>query len=191
MSIKNLTPDYDIKKDAISLVDYNPAWPTLASAMIQRIKTILPYSWIVDIQHVGSTAIPGIAAKPIIDIYVGVTSLALAIQHAIAPIEAMGFQYWQENLDKTRMFFVKGMPSFGTGRTHHIHITEYESTPWRRTILFRDYLRQHPAEAKCYEQLKHKLMEQHRYDREAYTDGKNDYVNAILQKAGFKAAELD
>jgi len=178
-------PDDNTEKDLIHLVKYNPAWPQLAEAEIQILRNQLPYSWIVDFQHVGSTAIPGIAAKPIIDIYIGVTSLSLAEQNAIKPIEALGYQFWDQRPEHPKLFFVKGMPPFGEGRTHHVHIVEYKSDYWTATILFRDYLRNHPEEVICYEQLKCRLMAEHRYDREAYTNGKNDYVANVLRKAGF------
>jgi GrpB-like predicted nucleotidyltransferase (UPF0157 family) len=83
------------------------------------------------------------------------------------------------------MFFVKGMPPFGTGRTHHIHIVEYDSNYWRARILFRDYLRSHVEEAQEYEQLKRKLMQEHSLDREAYTDAKAEFITAVLKNAGF------
>ena len=145
---------------------------------------MLPYNWIVDIQHIGSTAIPGLAAKPIIDIYVGVTSIQEA-QQAIKPIEELGYQFWTDNPNKEKMFFVKGMPPFGAGRTHHVHIVEHNSNYWRARILFRDYLRSHVDEAQKYEQLKYQLMQEHPLDREAYTDAKAEFITEVLKKAGF------
>src|SRR6185312_9094091 len=96
-------PDDNTEKDLIHLVKYNPAWPQLAEAEIQILRNQLPYSWIVDFQHVGSTAIPGIAAKPIIDIYIGVTSLSLAEQNAIKPIEALGYQFWDQRPEHPKL----------------------------------------------------------------------------------------
>lgn len=139
---------------------------------------------VIDIQHIGSTAISGLAAKPIIDIYVGVNSSQEA-QSLINPIEKLGYQYWKDNPDKEKMFFVKGMPPFGTGRTHHIHIVKYDSDYWRARIIFRDYLREHPEEIKAYSQLKYDLQKLYSHDREAYTDAKFDYIASVLKKAGF------
>jgi GrpB-like predicted nucleotidyltransferase (UPF0157 family) len=171
--------------DKIEIVPYNPHWPKAAEEEISLIKKVLPYNWIVDIQHIGSTAIPGLAAKPIIDIYVGVTSIQEAQQQAIKLIEELGYQFWTDNPNKEKMFFVKGMPPFGTGRTHHIHIVEHDSNYWRARILFRNYLRSHVEEVQEYEQLKRKLMQEYSLDREAYTDAKAEFITAVLKKAGF------
>ena len=170
--------------DKIEIVPYNPNWPRCAEEEIYSLKKMLPYNWIVDIQHIGSTAIPGLAAKPIIDIYVGVTSIQEA-QQAIKPIEEIGYQFWTDNPNKEKMFFVKGMPPFGAGRTHHVHIVEHNSNYWRARILFRDYLRSHVDEAQKYEQLKYQLMQEHPLDREAYTDAKAEFITEVLKKAGF------
>ena len=171
--------------DCIHITPYNPNWPTLAEEEILIIKNTLPYPWIIDIQHIGSTAIPGLAAKPIIDIYIGVTSMQKA-QAAIKPIEGLGYIFWLDNPNKEKMFFVKGMPPFGKKRTHHIHIVEYKSNYWQARILFRDYLRTHPEDVSRYAQLKYKLMKEHTLDREAYTDAKYNFISTILKKAGFK-----
>ncbi len=183
--MKSLTPDYDPQRDPILLASYDNKWPKMAEDEIKLLKTVLPLNLIIDIQHIGSTAIPGIAAKPIIDLYVGVKDLAAA-QNFVKPIENLGYQFWDENPNKEKLFFVKGMPPFGEKRTHHIHIVVHHSPYWSATILFRDYLRNHPEEAMCYQQVKYNLMEQFQYDREAYTAGKNEYVEGVLKKAGFQ-----
>jgi GrpB-like predicted nucleotidyltransferase (UPF0157 family) len=80
------------------------------------------------------------------------------------------------------MFFVKGMPPYGTRRTHHVHITETSGAMWRRRI-FRDYLISHPDEARRYEALKRDLMAKFPDDREAYTAAKTDFVDAVMRLA--------
>lgn len=97
--------------------------------------------------------------------------------------EWRGHEYWANNPDPKRMFFVKGMPPYGEKRTHHVHIFEQDSDHWCNKLLFRDYLRLHPDVAKEYEQLKIKLAQEHLYDREKYTDEKLDFVNRVLQLA--------
>lgn len=174
----------DLKKDHIYLVDYDPKWLSLAAEEISAVKKVLPFIWVKDIQHIGSTSVSNLIAKPIIDIYVGVESLVLA-ESAIEPIKNLGYQYWAENPNKLKMFFVKGMPPFGEKRTHHVHIVEYQSDYWQATIIFRDYLRDHPEYAKQYANLKKNLAEQFKYDREGYTDAKGEFVNQILKQAGF------
>ena len=170
--------------DKIQIVPYNPNWPKLAEEEISSIKNILPYNWVIDIQHIGSTAIIGLVAKPIIDICIGVTSIQKA-QKSIRSIEKLGYQFWPENPNKEKMFFVKGMPPFGKQRTHHIHIVEHSSDYWKATIRFRDYLLSHQEEAHKYAHLKRKLVQEHFLDREAYTNAKTQFITLILEKAGF------
>jgi GrpB-like predicted nucleotidyltransferase (UPF0157 family) len=171
--------------DPIEIVPYDPIWTESAEKEINRLKSIFPFSWIIDIEHIGSTAVPGLSAKPIIDIYIGVTSIHEA-QKAIEPIKKLGYQFWEDNPNTEKMFFVKGMPPFGEKRTHHIHIVEHNGNYWRTRILFRDYLRSHTNEARKYAKLKLKLMKEYVLDREAYTDAKSEFVNSVLAKAGFK-----
>ncbi len=80
------------------------------------------------------------------------------------------------------MFFVKGMPPFGSRRSHHVHVTERQGEMWHR-LAFRDYLRAHPEEARTYERLKTRLAVEHPADREAYTDAKSAYVESVMCKA--------
>ena len=80
------------------------------------------------------------------------------------------------------MFFVKGMPPFGSKRSHHVHVTEPDGEMWR-CLAFRDYLRAHPEEAATYERLKRQLAAEHQTDREAYTDGKSIYVESVMRRA--------
>lgn len=176
-------PGYDSKKDAIDLVAYNPSWVQSAQLEIKMLSLHLPKEQIVDIQHVGSTAIPGIMAKPIIDIQIAVRSLPAIRDIAIHHLESLGYHFWYGNPDKERLFFVKGMPPFGEKRTHHVHIVESTSKHWIDKLMFRDYLRGHPEAKAQYEALKLSLSEQYRFDREKYTDLKKDFINHILTLA--------
>lgn len=177
--IKN---DVDVlKKDHVDIVAYNSEWPTKARIEIKELREVLPSSKIIDIQHVGSTAIPRMAAKPIVDIQIAAHSLDEMKIIAIPALQKLGYEYWYENPDPERMFFVKGMPPFGDKRTHHVHIVEPTSKHWNGKIDFRDYLITHPEIAKEYQQLKIKLAEQYTYDREAYTNAKGEFVSNILK----------
>ena len=80
------------------------------------------------------------------------------------------------------MFFVRGMPPFGSRRSHHVHVTEPHGEMWQR-LAFRDYLRAHPEEAGIYERLKRRLAAEHQTDREAYTDAKSAYVESVMRRA--------
>jgi GrpB-like predicted nucleotidyltransferase (UPF0157 family) len=166
--------------DEIEIVAYDPSWPALfaaESAQLRRVLAVLP---VLAVEHVGSTAVAGLAAKPIIDIHVTVAALSAAAA-SIAPLEAMGYSFWRDNPDKTSMFFVKGLPPAAALRTHHVHITEPEKLVER--LLFRDYLRAHSDEAARYEALKRRLANDHRHDREAYTQAKTAFVRLCLERA--------
>ena len=169
--------------DEIEIVGYDASWPRLFQEERQLLVRTLPADQVLAIEHAGSTAIPGLAAKPIIDILVAVRSIEVARAVLVEPIVAIGYVHWAENPDKTRMFFVKGMPPYGERRTHHIHIVEPTSETWRRTLTFRDYLRAHTDEALRYQLLKRELAQRHRSDREAYTRAKDSYVLGVLDMA--------
>jgi len=132
------------------------------------------------IEHFGSTAIPALAAKPIIDIMLIVPEVSLWPQ-LIAPMESLGYVYWAENPRRDRMFFVKGMPPFGTGRTHHVHVRAPDDS--ESELLFRDYLRGHPEEAVRYAGLKRDLAARFPADRDAYGNAKAEFVVGIAAKA--------
>jgi GrpB-like predicted nucleotidyltransferase (UPF0157 family) len=175
--------------DEIGIVDYDARWPRLFEQERVVLEQALPADQAVAIEHAGSTAIPGLAAKPIIDIFIAVHSIEVARATLVLPIKAIGYVYWAENPDQTRMFFVKGMPPHGERRTHHIHIMEPVSETWQRVLGFRDYLRVHPDEAERYLQLKRDLAQRYRSDREAYTRAKDAYVLRVLGMARAGEAE--
>jgi GrpB-like predicted nucleotidyltransferase (UPF0157 family) len=166
--------------DEIIIVEHNPVWQLLFQEEVARIGKVLDTTFITRIEHFGSTSVPGLAAKPIIDLLMGVKSLSTARQLFVSPLESLGYAYWRDNPDPWRMFFVKGLPP-NSPRTHHIHMVEPDSILWQR-LLFRDYLRQHPDEAKNYGQLKRQLANRFTSDREAYTQGKTEYIQSIMEK---------
>jgi GrpB-like predicted nucleotidyltransferase (UPF0157 family) len=169
--------------DEIELAAYDPDWPRLFEAERALLQRILPADHVLAIEHAGSTAVPGLAAKPIIDIFLAVRSINAARAALIGPIEGLGYVYWAENPDRDRMFFVKGMPPYGERRTHHIHAFEPGSVFLQRALAFRDYLRRHPDEAATYHRLKRELAQQYRTDREAYSRAKDAYVLAVVEMA--------
>jgi GrpB-like predicted nucleotidyltransferase (UPF0157 family) len=166
--------------DDVVIVKYDPQWPIAFDRESELIRSILDPDLITRIEHFGSTAIPGLAAKPIVDILVGVSSIEIAKQVTIAPLASLGYAYWSDNPDTHRMFFVKGLPP-NSPRTHHLHMVEPDSNLWER-LLFRDYLRAHAEEAARYERLKQQLALGCSSDREAYTAGKTDYIRSIMHQ---------
>jgi GrpB-like predicted nucleotidyltransferase (UPF0157 family) len=168
--------------DEIEIVEYDPRWPTRFAEEAELLRVALDPALVIGLEHFGSTAIPGMVAKPIIDILIAVRSIAEARGTAVEPLQRLGYVFWADNPKTDRMFFVKGMPPYGVRRTHHVHITEPTAEPWLN-LPFRDYLRAHPDEAQRYERLKRNLAIVHCTDREAYTDAKAAFVEEILTKA--------
>ena len=173
--------------DEIEIVDYDPRWPTMFAEEAALVSQALDPDLLIGVEHFGSTAIPGMAAKPIIDILIAVRSLAEARATVVEPLQRLDYVFWADNPKTDRMFFVKGMPPYGARRTHHVHITEPTGEMWLR-LTFRDYLRTRPDEAQRYERLKRDLAVVHHADREAYTDAKAAFVKEILTKASRESA---
>jgi GrpB-like predicted nucleotidyltransferase (UPF0157 family) len=168
--------------DDIEIVAYDPAWPSMFEAEAAQLWAVLDGNLIAGLEHFGSTAIPGLAAKPVIDILIAVRSLDEARRSFIDPLRQLGYVFWADNPRTDRLFFVKGMPPYGERRTHHVHVTERDGELWQR-LLFRDYLRANPEVAHRYERLKRDLARRFRSDREAYTDAKSAFVEEIMAVA--------
>ena len=136
---------------------------------------------IVAIEHIGSTAVPGLAAKPIIDIMVAVRKLEDA-KSCIQPLQTITYEYLPELEAEMpdRRFFRKGPRGAGT---HHLHMVEIGSDFWERHLLFRDYLRVHPEAAQQYSQLKKELAPKFGSDRDAYTDAKTNFIESVVATA--------
>jgi len=175
--------------DEIALVEYNQRWPELFAVEAARLRAALGEG-VVAVEHFGSTAVPGLAAKPVIDLLVGVRSVAEAREKAVPALEALGYAFWHDNPNPDHLFFVRGLPPNGP-RTHHVHMVEpgkfrdpkNEAFLFWDRLLFRDYLCANPDEARRYEAVKRDLASRFPDDREAYTDGKSEYVYGVMQKA--------
>jgi GrpB-like predicted nucleotidyltransferase (UPF0157 family)/uncharacterized RDD family membrane protein YckC len=165
------------EEDTIEIVPYNPEWPLYFNQEKELLLSVLPHDLVIEIEHFGSTSIPGSAAKPVIDILL-ICSGRRQWERFIEPIKSLGYVFWTENPRKDRMFFVKGMPPYGKQRTHHVHLMDRETAKDR--LLFRDYMRNHPEEMRKYEELKKSLMKQYKTDRETYTEGKRKYIKNVL-----------
>jgi GrpB-like predicted nucleotidyltransferase (UPF0157 family) len=172
--------------DEIKIVDYDPAWPGMFEEEAARLRLALAPDLILGLEHFGSTAIPGLAAKPIIDMLLAVRSLAEARDSFRDPLERLGYLYWAENPKRDRLFFVKGLPPHAPHRTHHLHVTQLDGELWRR-LAFRDHLRTHREDAQRYEALKRDLAARYRDDREAYTEAKSAFIDEILARHSSKS----
>jgi GrpB-like predicted nucleotidyltransferase (UPF0157 family) len=157
----------------IVVVEYDPGWPQAyereRAAICQALGDL-----IVDIQHIGSTAIPGLRAKPVIDVLVAVSEFADIAEYA-RRLEPLGYQHMTHANEVVRIFFRKGLP-----RTHHLHIVEDGSWEHRRLLLFRNYLLTHPDTADAYESLKRDLAERFAGNRPQYTESKTGFVEEII-----------
>ncbi|MDQ8729451.1 GrpB family protein [Bradyrhizobium sp. LHD-71] len=110
--------------DDIEIVAYDPNWPALFEHEATRLRAALNGEPITGLEHFGSTAIAGLAAKPIIDILIAVPTLAAARANFPAKLKVLDYVFWSDNPKADRLFFVKGMPPYGERRTHHVHVTE-------------------------------------------------------------------
>ncbi len=170
-------------EDQILLENYNDSWIDKAVKEISQIKAQCCFPWLIAIEHIGSTAIKNIQAKPVIDILIGVDDIEKARLLLIPILKDMGYVFWSDNPEKDRLFLVKGMPPFGNKRTHHLHVCKFNSTKWKERLLFRDYLNTNESARLGYETLKLKLAGEFINDREKYTDGKAAFIrNTILSK---------
>jgi GrpB-like predicted nucleotidyltransferase (UPF0157 family) len=161
------------------VVPPDPAWPIMYSEEAERLRNALaPLPAVV--HHIGSTAIPGIHAKPIIDILLEVDD-PRALDHHVASFEALGYVALGEYGIPGRRFYRKDSPA-GL-RTHHIHAFERGSAGSIRHLAFRDYMRVHPEIAHAYGALKQTLALRHPEDIEAYMDGKDAFIKLHEQRA--------
>jgi GrpB-like predicted nucleotidyltransferase (UPF0157 family) len=154
---------------------YDPQWPAMFEAERAALSAVLG-PWLAGpIEHIGSTAVPGLPAKPVIDIMVAVEDLAAsrpAIE-ALAPLSYCYFDY------KAEVMHWLCKPS-DLERTHHLHLVPFESPLWRERLAFRDALRREPALRAAYRDLKLRLAANHRDDREAYTEAKTAFIQRAL-----------
>ncbi|WP_163583384.1 GrpB family protein [Gracilibacillus saliphilus] len=165
-------------KPTVTIRDYNPKWVEKFTKERNRIIEVLGDK-VVAIEHIGSTSIKGLAAKPIIDILVGIQKLE-EIDQLVNPLKEIEYEYVLKPELKNRKFFRKG--EWGKG-TSHLHICEYDSREWIEKLLFRDYLRLHPEAAQEYEVLKKSLASVYKHDRQTYTKKKEPFIKNIVERA--------
>jgi GrpB-like predicted nucleotidyltransferase (UPF0157 family) len=164
--------------DEIRLVDYDPLWPAKFDEMAAWLRKTIPPTIALRIEHFGSTAIPNMPAKPVIDILLEVPSYSQARRTLIPIFNKPDCEYWWSD---NHLTFYMRKELMGT-RTHHIHAVQQGEPVWR-WIVFRDYLRTHPDDAGRYAALKYELAAGHTTDREAYTVSKGSFVQEITAKA--------
>ena len=162
----------------IEVVDYDQDWPRQYGEERERIGAAIGDVTLA-IEHVGGTAVPGLPAKPVIDLMVGVEDIERA-GPAVAGLINLGYEYIPELESQLpdRRYFRKGSPE-----THHVHMVPVSSDYWAEHLLFRDYLRSHPQAAEEYGKLKRGLAGRHRLDRDAYRAGKVPFIDTVVAAA--------
>lgn len=169
-----------LKQNTVILSNYDENWPCAAADTVYQLKIIFGAK-AADVQHVGSTSIVGICAKPIIDIAVAVYRFA-DVWPLIPELEANGFIHNSKNDDAGQIFFSCG--DFAADvRTHHIHVVLLNSGEWNEYLHFRDFLNANPQRRKEYEALKLSLMKQYPNDRLSYTNAKAEFIQSVLTEA--------
>ena len=160
----------------VRIVPYDATWPLEFAAEADRIERAcdgLP----IRLDHIGSTSIPGLAAKPVIDILAGRPG-SVPGERYVAAFKQLGYEHKGAYGIPGRNYFRRGTP-----RTHHVHLFNWSSDAWRDHLLFRDYLRAHPEVVREYETIKRELAAMHLFDKEQYTDAKGPFVRSIVRRA--------
>jgi GrpB-like predicted nucleotidyltransferase (UPF0157 family) len=165
------------RSEPVVIVDYDAAWP----ARFERERDLVlsaAGSAAVAIEHAGSTSVPGLAAKPIVDMVMGVRDMAGA-RAAAASLSRVGYAMDSPQHDDWVLF-----NKIGDRQTHHLHAVPHEGVRWRRYVGFRDWLRAQPDDVAAYGDLKRALAAEFGHDRLGYVEAKTDFVNGILRRAG-------
>lgn len=171
--------------ERIEIVPYDPDWPRRFEEEVARLRALLPPESIGRIEHFGSTAVPGLAAKPIVDMLVEVPSMSEVAQRIAPLLQQRGYEYFWRPKEP-------GLPGIayawfirrgeGGRRTHHIHCLETGSSEWER-LLFRDYLIAHPEVAAEYAALKQRIAAELPDDRVAYAQAKGNFIERVMRLA--------
>lgn len=175
-----------VASEMIEIAPCDPVWSERFELEKAHLVSCLPDGVILRIEHFGSTAVPGLAAKPIVDMLVEVSDLAVVRALVVPVLEAQEYEYfWRPTIGDDGppfyAWFIKRDSSTGA-RTHHIHMVEGDFVEHWDCLLFRDYLIEHPETAGEYEALKRRLAAEFPRDRTRYTEGKSAFVMEIMRR---------
>ncbi|MGZ8378655.1 MAG: GrpB family protein [Gemmatirosa sp.] len=187
-SVDDAAPTLGLASGRVVLVPHDPRWADAFAREASRMRAAfggLP----AEIAHVGSTAGPGIAAKPILDVMIGRPPDDAAVAPYVAALEAIGYTHRGPYGIPGRNYFV--CDDTAGRRTHHVHMVALDGPFWRRHLAFRDHLRAHPERAAAYDALKRALAERHSDERGEYTDGKTAFIRATVRLAGVDSGPDD
>ncbi|MEZ4708412.1 MAG: GrpB family protein [Caldilineaceae bacterium] len=163
--------------DKIEIFPYDPNWPNLFTQLGATLRTALG-DVALRIDHIGSTSVPGLDAKPVIDVQIAVASFE-PLDAFRVPLTQLGYVFRAANPELTKRYFREAP---GQRRTH-IHVRQQGSWAQQFALLFRDYMRTHPADARRYAEVKYALAAQYGYDRQGYTEAKTPFIWEVMQKA--------
>jgi len=166
-----------LRRYTVRVVEHDPQWSALAADVCREALRVCG-DLLVDLQHVGSTSVPDLPAKPILDIVAGAASLDV-IQEFVQRLTGIGYIYRGDGGDEGGHLFV--MESSPDVRTIHLHVVEHDGTQWSNYLRFRELLRQDPGIRNRYAELKRELERKFRDDRKCYTAFKNDFIRGILE----------
>jgi GrpB-like predicted nucleotidyltransferase (UPF0157 family) len=170
-----------LRRGVVEVVPYDPRWPAIFEDTAAELRRALG-SAIGAVHHVGSTSVPNLCAKPVLDVLVSVPDFDAALQ-LVPRIEALGYIFRRDEEIEDRHYFRRGND---TARTHHLSLATPTSRHYIDTLAFRDTLRSNPDLASQYANLKLQLAERFPRDRESYINGKTDFVMAVLRSAGLR-----
>lgn len=174
------------RKYPIVVLPYDERWPRLYEEEAARLRSWFAPPLVSRIEHIGSTAVRGLAAKPVIDLLVEIVSFEAAETHVRPALEGLGYAYtWRDDDSPGHMMFMKGYGPEGYlpgAQLYHLHMAP-AGHPISERVLFRDHLRLHPEAAAAYASLKLRLAAIHRHDREAYTQAKTEFIAGIMAAA--------
>jgi GrpB-like predicted nucleotidyltransferase (UPF0157 family) len=171
-----MTDSLGLEPGVVRLVEYDARWPELFAAERERIRVACG-TFPLRLEHVGGTSIPGMCAKPVLDMVAG-RPHGSPVQDCITRLQQAGYEHRGEQGVPGREFFRRGRP-----RAYHLHLVEEGGPLWRDYLAFRDYLRAHPESARRFAALKRALATQFPHDRGAYIDAKTVPVQEILRRA--------
>ena len=183
-SIPDDTTEDDAMAGVVEVVDHDPAWAAAFASIGGALREALG-AVAVRIDHIGSTAVPGLAAKPVVDVQISVASLEPADGFRV-PLQALGYVHRADNPERTKRYF-REPP--GQRRTH-VHVRRAGSFSEQFPLLFRDYLRVHPAGAAEYAAVKRRCAQRFRHDRQGYVEAKDAFVWQVIRQADAWAQQV-
>lgn len=166
----------------IEIAPYNPAWQHLFEQEKRLIHQALDPLQKIYVEHIGSTSVEQLHAKPIVDIMVGLEDFSRVDETCLDPMAKIGFVYlpqYNEGMPFRRLFIRGEEKGF---RTCHVHMTQYQNAFWTRHLFFRDYLRKHPETRLEYQNLKYKLAQREWSSGNEYAQAKTSFIRAIEAK---------